>query len=651
MLSPFRRLLSRPAQPARRLRRTPLCLEVLEDRCVPAATLNLSMAGLLQFAGTTTGDVLGVSYDVSKAQYTFRDITEPIDFNNNSIPTEYVYIPKAGVNAIEIDGGDAPNVFYIDSIANKLTVNGGSSSDTLVIGNDLNGIGASIDFHGGAGTNTISVSDYAGPDVGHEYTLTASAIRRANATIATYDSHTQWVWLNPGIGDNVIHVQGTSASAQTQITMQPTGTDAIWVGSSADTLDSIQGVLVVVGADGSLGRNDDLYLDDLGSAANNTYEVATWGDPAGGAMTLSRNGQLLVSAGYLRKYELDTGSGADTVNVTGTGTGTTTTVQLGAGNDDVEVGDPFHGLDYLYGPLVLHGGAAHYGDKLHINDANAAANHIYDLSASDFDRASPSGGSIQPISFSGFYNIQIDLTSFDDFLDVTGAPPTSNVTVNMGAGNDTILSTTANHHYYLTGLNQGYWKMGGQVVNFTSVENIDGWTGTTTVHFLPGGGVSGNVIDSVDGDATLDYSALPQGVRVNLELRTATAVGGIVSGFENVTGGQGPNLLVGDDNPNKLTGGPNGNVLVGGGGADTLQGGPGSDLIIGGTAFNYDQTSLDAVFLEWINPADTFIMKVLHLFLGGGLNGNVKVIPGKTVVSDGLMNAIKPGGGDDWIIP
>src|SRR5262249_8405511 len=277
-----------------------------------------------------------------------------------NVPNEYAYVPANGFSSIQINSDDGTNVTYIASIVHPVVVNGGAGTDTVMIGNDLDQIGpsavfSSITVHGGGGFNTVSASDYAGASVGHNYALTAHTISRDNITLVDYDSQVQAVWLNPGVANNAIRVFSTSATAQAQITMQPTGSDVIVVGDNNNTLDSIQGVLVVEGADSSLGRHDDLLVDDLGNSTGHTYDMGVWGAPGGSAVSLSRDGQLLVSAGALRQFVLATGSGADTVTVYGTAPGTSTAIYTGAGADDVEVGDPARGLDYFSGPLMIDG--------------------------------------------------------------------------------------------------------------------------------------------------------------------------------------------------------------------------------------------------------------------------------------------------------
>src|SRR5262249_37709631 len=84
-------------------------------------------------------------------------------------------------------------------------------------------------------------------------------------------------------------------------------------------------------------------------------------------------------------------------------------------------------------------------------------------------------------------------------------------------------------------------------------------------------------IDAGTGTNTLDYSAFAGEVTVNLARGTATGLAGI-SNIENVTGGQGNNLLVGDANANVLTGGAGRNILIGGAGLDQLTGGGGDNL-------------------------------------------------------------------------
>lgn len=94
---------------------------------------------------------------------------------------------------------------------------------------------------------------------------------------------------------------------------------------------------------------------------------------------------------------------------------------------------------------------------------------------------------------------------------------------------------------------------------FANVESLVGGTGSDAVQFQTGGSVTGT-INGAGGANSLDYSALSSAVTVNLATGTASFTGGI-TGFVNVQGGSGNDILVDDGNDN---------ILSGIGGDDTL---------------------------------------------------------------------------------
>ena len=141
---------------------------------------------------------------------------------------------------------------------------------------------------------------------------------------------------------------------------------------------------------------------------------------------------------------------------------------------------------------------------------------------------------------------------------------------------------------------------GGDAVNVANV--IDGGDGADTI--LGGGGndmlQGGRGDDTINGGAGIDtasYADSTAAVVVNLSAvaiaggllgnvasnRTAGAAGvDVLTGIENVTGGQGNDLLVGSAAANVLDGGNGDDVLRGEAGNDTLSGGAGNDTLAGG---------------------------------------------------------------------
>jgi Ca2+-binding RTX toxin-like protein len=106
----------------------------------------------------------------------------------------------------------------------------------------------------------------------------------------------------------------------------------------------------------------------------------------------------------------------------------------------------------------------------------------------------------------------------------------------------------------------------------------------------------------------LDYSAYTGTVKVVLPLGRATGFASVAH-IQDVAGGIGNSLLVGDANANILTGGTGRNILIGRAGADTLDTSLATtdNILIGGTT-DYDTSTdaLEAIFSEWTRTDLTF---------------------------------------------
>jgi len=138
---------------------------------------------------------------------------------------------------------------------------------------------------------------------------------------------------------------------------------------------------------------------------------------------------------------------------------------------------------------------------------------------------------------------------------------------------------------------------------------------------------------------------------VDLAVNYADRTGG-VSHIQNVIGGNGNNLLVGDDNPNVLTGGLGRNILIGRGGADLLTGGAGDNILIGdSTIYDLDPnlTALKAIFAEWNRTDATYQKRVSDLLGtgGGGLNGAFTLAK-SSLISDVSQDVLVGSSALDW---
>jgi hypothetical protein len=146
--------------------------------------------------------------------------------------------------------------------------------------------------------------------------------------------------------------------------------------------------------------------------------------------------------------------------------------------------------------------------------------------------------------------IRVDLGDGADRVDASGLSNGTAATVDGGAGDDTLIGSA--------------------------------FDDTLT------GGAGNDTIDGGAGTDTLSFDERRAAVRVDLHAGSATAAGGerdTLANIENVRGGSGDDVLIGDGGANELTGGGGNDELRGRGGADSLagngllDGGAGDDLI------------------------------------------------------------------------
>jgi len=203
----------------------------------------------------------------------------------------------------------------------------------------------------------------------------------------------------------------------------------------------------------------------------------------------------------------------------------------------------------------------------------------------------------------------------------------------------------------------------GDAVEFRGIENLHGQSGNDLFVIHANGKLKGE-IDGGAGIDSMDYSLFSTGVRVDLSLNSATAVGEVLD-IENVIGSSSDDILIGDDGPNYLGGGDgddaliglggddiltgeNGrDLLIGGTGADILLGGSKQDLLIGGsTVHDNNVSSIEAIMAEWTNPNHGRKRRLRFLSKGGGANGNIKLNQ-TTIIDDGVSDLLFGNQGQD----
>ena len=179
---------------------------------------------------------------------------------------------------------------------------------------------------------------------------------------------------------------------------------------------------------------------------------------------------------------------------------------------------------------------------------------------------------------------------------------------------------------------------------------MTGGTGDDSFRFVRKGAVTGT-INGGDGLNTLDYSLIASGVRANLFAGTGTRTGGVAS-IDNIIGGAGRDILVGDAGANRLTGNGGRDILIGGAGADSLSGGIGEDILVAGsTDHDGSNAALENLMTEWKRPiAYTTRVRHLNRELAGGLNGASELTVATVHNDGGAIDSLTGGLGRDWFI-
>jgi hypothetical protein len=480
-------------------------------------------------------------------------------------------------------------------------------------------------------------------------------------------------WGNTS-GTEQLNVQGITGTLIVQQAGGATGALKVVVGSKAPgtggTLAEINGLVDLLDY-----SNTNLIVDDSGDTKARTVTMTDLGigpSTDNGEITgLATNATIAYSPSDLNvnsTVTLNGGSGGDTFNIVNTTlylTGTTingkggdtfnvTTTQspltLNTGSGSNHVNILGSSIDYVLtlGPapvsVVGHGGndtvtvgslapalggtlANVLGAVYVSNTTNSTALVVDDSGDTTARLVSIGSGSVrfagigqQVVFGAGVKSVDV-YGGTGDMFQLGYAAPTTKVTLHGGPGVNYLVSGSYQNTWILTGTNAGTL----QGVAFQNIQNLQGSVypyALDTFIFAPGGGVNGSIRRGGNPTtvATLDYSHLGTQVTVDLKTHFATGVLGGVFGVQNVTGGQGNNILVGDGNNNTLKGGNGRDILISGGGTSTLQAGNGEAILIGAHYVNDTSlTALDALLAEWshtydsTNPLHDYQIRVSHL--------------------------------------
>jgi hypothetical protein len=457
-------------------------------------------------------------------------------------------------------------------------------------------------------------------------------------------------------GSNVYAIQSVPAGISLGV-KAGTGGDVFLVGSTANTLDPIQGPLTVVGQ----GTNTTLNINDQANSGSQRYEYDVYADHV--VRIPQPQGSPTQTIGYSGIANLTLhGSNTTSENLFGviaTPLGTAVALYAGSASNEFFVGSSSagEGLNNIQGPLALYG----TNTEAIAFDYPSASGHNYTFSSPSSATTLLQRDSMAPITYHDpgtaagliFYaplvggnhiNVQSEPANLlmsigvygpGDTVTAGSLAPTLGGTLagilgDLVIGSSThqspavILDDSNDSNPHTIGLGSDPF-FGYEVSGLLPPSSVG--RGRIGLHFDPTTPVSilGGPADDVfriqdftgapalslvaepatstrtNRHNNLDYSAYTGTVEVVLPLGYATGFAGI-SGIQDVTGGMGNSMLVGDANPNILVGGTGRNVIIGGAGADTLDASraSGDNILIGGTTdFDSNLAALKAIFAEW----------------------------------------------------
>ena len=437
---------------------------------------------------------------------------------------------------------------------------GGSGEDTFDLTSGAIFAGT---LKGGAGLDSVI-----GPDAVNTWSLTGPAAGRLNSgtgnTFAEIETLVGGAGADAVVGPNAATawlLDGLGSGSMTG-GVRFGGFESLTGGSAADAVTLAPGSSLAGGVTGG-GGTDTLTGPDVSTMWAIEALNAGHAGPVGFTGFENLTGgtaadvfQFAAGAGVSGR--VDGGNGADTLDYSSYSASVTVNLATGAATGT---------------GAVPTGGARNFESLIAGTDSDTliAAN-----TPNSWAVTAPGTGTVAGFSFAGVENLTGG-TANDTFAFSPGAGVGG--VINAGAGTDSLAGPDDSNTWAITNYNAG--TLNGTV--FTGVENLNGGAAADVFQFTAGAGVAGR-IDGRGGADTLDYSAYPTAVTVNLATGAATGAGAVPAGgainFESLVAGPGADTLIAANTPNSWTVSAPGTGTVAGfsfAGVENLTGGTAND--------------------------------------------------------------------------
>ncbi len=569
-----------------------------------------------------------------------------------------VTLNDTGADVIVSHDGETDTLRSIENIQ-------GTIANDVLVGNSQNntlsgGAGGADTLSGGAGddrligggfTTITTVSAPSQPDIAKPQTTNNGSIATAVSIAGGYDvdaaANITSATSIPHATINAVAAGGALEYYRIDVTVA--GSQAIFDIDGTGTLDD--SILELVNSAGTVLSSNDTGPGDVGTTINDdayiTYTFATAGT------YYIRVGRYTGATGSVaqplvagQSYQLNVSlQNAAVVTSTVTATNTSSVVMDGG-----------EGNDFLQGTIgndILNGGTGNDTASFATAFSGGSTTGVtIDLTIQGTAQNTVAAGTDTLTGIENLIGSQYNDTLTGDANANVIEGGLGNDTLSAGAGDDTASyagsAAGVTVSLALQGAAQNTATAGTDTL--TGFENLlgsafnDTLSGDATANIVSGGagddtlatgGNAGGTVDLLDGGTgsdTASFAGYTAGITARLNGAndgTANIAGAAIAtlrGIENLTGGAGNDILIGDDNANVLEGGLGDDVLDGGAGVDTL-------LFTGTTGVTVNLTALTAQGL-----GNDTVLGFENVRTGSGAD---------SVTGDAGNNILFDGGGND----
>ncbi|WP_428940356.1 beta strand repeat-containing protein [Fontivita pretiosa] len=386
-------------------------------------------------AGTDSLYLNDSTDDTGADSYTLSSTT----FDKNSAGVDL--ITYGTVESLTLDASGFNNVINLNTLSVPATVRGNGGNDTINIasGDVDNNILANVSVSGGAGTDAMVFDDTTDGATQDDWSITSTAIIKNFAVNRTFNySALEGITINASAQANNYEI-GSTLPATPVVINGGAGNESFNVGTPGDDVGGVDGALTLNGN----GGTDTLNYNDSANAAATTYTLT--------ATTIDRTGAATTTYGTMEAVVLNAGGGGDTINVNGSAGTSPVTVNAGGGNDSIVVGNGDWDSS-VFSNVSIAGGAG--TDSVRIDDLGDTVADNYVVNSTNTTKSSTASvigySTIESYTLdannlantitveSAFNNYRINGNGAADVIDVEGNQVGTFLTVDGGAGLDTV---------------------------------------------------------------------------------------------------------------------------------------------------------------------------------------------------------------------